>query len=123
MSEYLEKWKRAKIANTRVIDIYMAGNYTEAKHSIGQYCCDNPYCLSIVKTDYIYTDADAFMGHMKESGFKVTLINYPRFPEEHDKMESRAIVIAKELARVCDQGSFTIVSNKLSKYYSRRKGE
>ena len=123
MSKYLDKWKRPKTANTRVIDIYMAGSYTDARRVCGEYCAQQGYCFSIVKTDYAHGCEDEVMGYRIEAGIKVTLINYPRFPEEHDDMENRAIIIAKSIARVNDQGSFTIASNKLSKFYSRRKDD
>ena len=111
------EWKeRPKTATTRVVDIYMAGDYKHAKQVCRMYCEETPYCFSLTKVDYVYHGGE-------EEGFKVTLINYPRFPSEHDVLEEHAIAVAKVLAEVLHQGSYTIVSKNLSKFYTRRIGD
>lgn len=62
----------AKHAPTFWVKIWMAGNYPKAEDICREYCTRG-MCVSICPMNYIYTGGE-------ESGFCVTLINYPRFP-------------------------------------------
>ena len=59
-------------------------------------------CVTVSKTNYVYRDGN-------EEGIIVGLINYPRFPTETEKLESRAMLIAENLKERFQQNRVTIV--------------
>lgn len=60
------------------------------------------YCVSLKDTDFIYTGGS-------EPGVEITLINYPRFPESKDELETHAIQIAVILREKLEQKRISIV--------------
>lgn len=107
--------------DTHVSDIYMAGDINEAKKTIRKYC-ERGFCVSIIENEYIYT-------YGQESGFKATIINYPRFARDPNEIEEHSLKLAIELANNLSQGSFTIVNHggyithNQTKFYSRREAD
>lgn len=93
-------------------DIYIAGDYFHAKHLLQKYV-EVGFCVSTTKTDYIYK-------YGQESGIKVTLINYPRFPTTEEDLKEKAIDIGHYLLDNMSQGSFTIVGPTETIYFDRR---
>ena len=93
-------------------DIYIAGDYCHAKQLLQKYV-EVGLCVSITQVDYIYK-------YGKESGIKVTLINYPRFPSTNKDMKEKAIDIGHHLMNTLSQGSFTIVGPTETIYFDRR---
>jgi hypothetical protein len=66
------------------------------------YTDKNPLCVSYHPIHYIY-----HVGF--ESGVKITLINYPRFPSTKETIEKHAIAIARMLKREFKQIRVSIV--------------
>ena len=69
-----------KMCETLHLNIWMAGNYEQAKKICNDYCAKNGCCVAIVECDYIYTGGE-------EKGFAVELINYPRFPKTYTELQ------------------------------------
>jgi len=92
--------------------IYMAGDYFVAKQHIREFCIFNNVCINIYKTDYIYRGGE-------ESGFCVEIINYPKYPEKEQTLQTLAIILAEELLIKCCQKSYTVASANETCYYSR----
>lgn len=93
--------------------IYMAGDYSDAKRFCRQFCLHG-MCVSIQKTDYIYT-----MG--EEAGFVVQIINYPRFQKTEEEVYDVAVDLAESLILELHQGSCSIVMNDETYFLSRRE--
>lgn len=100
---------------THKFDIYVSGDYGQILHVCQDYCLTG-FCVSVSKVDYVYT-----MG--RESGAKITLINYPRFPLCFDDLYSKAKSLAELITVTCGQGSYTVVSDKDTYFWSRRKND
>lgn len=95
------------------VDIYMAGDIAQAKQVCREYCRDVGFCVHVEPVDYIYTGGE-------EVGFKVGIINYPRFPAEYVTLRDHARVIADRLLdRLC-QSSCCIVGPDDTWWYSIR---
>lgn len=100
-------------APTRNVDIYIAGDFDIARQVCREYCMDVGMCVNVQAADYIYTGGS-------ETGVKVGLINYPRFPMTYDHMMQHATVLAAKLMERLCQHSYTIVDPAETHFYSRR---
>ncbi len=102
-------------APTFRFDIFMAGDFAQAKHVCREYAFEVGFCTTIEPLDFIYTGGE-------EAGFKIGIINYPRFPSDHDALLWHAKSLAdKILVRLC-QHSYSIVGPKDTYWFSRRSG-
>jgi hypothetical protein len=100
-------------SKTYSVDVYLSGRYEKIKDVLSLYTLKG-LCISIEKVDYIYT-------HGIESGAKVQLINYPRFPTSEDDLLQEAIDMGKEVLSQTGQGSFTVVSPDTTHFFSVRE--
>lgn len=99
-----------KTVPTFTADIHMAGDINAAGLVIQRYAADNGLCVSLTPQSFIYSGG-------REEGFKIGLVNYPRFPKEPSEILARAT----ELARVLlGQHSYSIVTPGETTWYSRR---
>lgn len=94
-------------------DIYMAGDLAQAKQVCREYCFEVGLCVHIEPVDFIYTGGE-------EAGFKVGLINYPRFPSDSAALKSTAEGLATRLMERLCQHSFCIVGTSETEWFSRR---
>lgn len=101
-----------KTANSFTIRIWIAGNYDRAEEICRTYC-EQGYCVSVVRTNYIYTGGE-------ESGVCVTLINYARFPKEPEDLKIHAENLAECLRIGLHQQSFTIEDPEETRFFSVR---
>lgn len=103
----------AQSCNSYSITIYIAGDLAVARQAIREYVNRFPLCVTLDATDYIYTGG-------LESGVRVGLINYPRFPVTRQALRESAVQLAEFLRdRLC-QDSYTIVSPDNSVWVSSR---
>jgi|ERR1035437_689445 hypothetical protein len=107
-------WSSKSCPSYRVV-IYIAGNYDDILRECKKYCTDNSYCVSVAPNDYPYK-------YGYESGAAITLINYPRFPDEESNILGKAHDLGLQLAESLHQGSFTIFDQELSTFFSRKVG-
>lgn len=95
------------------ISIFMAGDYDRAVALCQLHCDENPWCVTVTPTAYVYT------GGM-EAGVVVGLINYPRFPNEPRAIWNEAQAIAARLCEGLEQQSYTIQAPDKTIWYSHR---
>ena len=101
-----------KVCKTYFAVIYIAGEEHRIKDICAKYC-QVGLCVSIQKTDYIYTGG-------QQSGFSITLINYPRFACSNDEIYTKAEELAKILIVDAYQESCTILCNDKTVFLSNR---
>jgi hypothetical protein len=104
---------RNDIAPTIRFDIYMAGDIAQAKQVCREYCLSIRLCVHIEPTDFIYTGGE-------ESGFKVGLLNYPRFPTDQSTLNQRDYELADLMMKRLCQHSYSIVGPAETVWFSRR---
>lgn len=92
------------IAPTFTAQIYIAGDLATAKQLCRKYCFEIGLCVTIEPVDFIYTGGE-------ESGMRIGLINYPRFPTEAADIKSRALDLARRLRVGLCQHSFSLVTS------------
>lgn len=97
---------------TYSIDIFIAGNRASATEALREFCLRGE-CVSITEADFAYTGG-------LESGVRVGLINYPRFPRDAGQLHTRALEIAKFLIERLHQQSCTVVGPDHTVFLSRR---
>lgn len=94
-------------------DIFMAGDIAQAKQVCRRYCYDHGLCVTVEPLDFIYTGGE-------EAGFKIGLINYPRFPSTQAAIEQHAENLGAALADQLCQHSYSIVGPTQTRWISRR---
>lgn len=70
-------------------DIHIAGSRTAAIEACREFCLRG-LCVTIAEEDFVYT------GGM-ESGVRIGLINYPRFPKSQHEIVATALELARFL--------------------------
>lgn len=103
-------------SETRRFEIFMAGDLVQAKQVCREYCFEVGLCVTVEPVDYIYTGGE-------ESGFRIGLINYPRFPSSHVDLEAKATELAARLLAGLCQHSYSIVGPARTIWFSRREGQ
>lgn len=81
--------------------IWIGGDYAEAVQASREFCRDNPLCVTVTPTAYVYT------GGM-EDGVCVRLFQYPRFPKPTDEIREVAGRLAEHLLKALCQTSYSI---------------
>jgi hypothetical protein len=105
---------RIKTDPTIRFDIYMAGDIAQAKQVCREFCFSVGLCVHIEPVDFIYTGGE-------ETGFKVGLVNYPRFPSDHDALRATAFNLGAALqSRLC-QHSYLVVGPNRTEWWSCRE--
>lgn len=103
-------------APTVRFDIFMAGDVDRAKQICREFCMVVGFCVHVESVTFIYTGAE-------ESGFKVGVINYPRFPCDEKTLRKHACSLASLLRAGCCQNSYSIVGPVLTEWFSCRDSE
>lgn len=93
-------------------EIFIAGDYPAAIAACREFVMEGA-CVSVTPCDFVYT------GGM-ESGVRVLLINYPRFPEEAEKLRAKAERLARFLIERLFQSSASVVCDDWTIWLSRR---
>lgn len=100
-------------APTIQFTIFMAGDIVQAKQVCREYCFSVGLCVTIEPCTFIYTGGE-------EEGFRVGLINYPRFPTDQAKLGDTAILLADELMKRLCQHSYSVIGPSETVWFSRR---
>ena len=90
------------MSETIRFDIFIGGDLAVAKQTCREFCMEKGFCVTVEPVAFIYTGGE-------ESGVRVGLINYPRFPTTHDDLEATAHVLAERLRVALCQHSFSVV--------------
>lgn len=94
--------------------IFMAGPVELAKQVCREFCFEVGLCVTVEPTLYVYTGGE-------ESGFRIGLINYPRFPSTAGEIQEKAEALADRLrGRLC-QHSYTIMTPTGTHWRTRRQ--
>lgn len=109
----IDKKYTVKELPTYAIDIHMAGDIEQAKRLIAEFCFEVGFCVHIHPQTFIYTGGS-------EEGFKVGIVNYPRFPCPEGKIWDAAYQLADRLIKGIFQHSAMIVSPNRTVWFSRR---
>ena len=104
--------KKEKVPTIR-FDIFMAGDINQAKQVCREYCLVVGLCVTIELVDYIYTGGE-------ETGFRIGLINYPRFPTNSLELYETTKNLAENLLERLCQHSYTIVGPDNTEWVSIR---
>jgi len=97
--------------NNYQVDIYIAGNILTIEEVCAKFC-ESGACVSITPTSFIYTAG-------RETGAKITIINYARFPKEDIKLKTMALNLAKLLLAECCQHTCSVVDSNSSTMVTR----
>jgi hypothetical protein len=100
-------------APTIRFDVFMAGDLAQAKQVCREFCFAVGLCVTVEPLAFIYTGGE-------ESGFRIGLINYPRFPTSEDALRQRAVELADRLMKQLCQHSYSIVGPRETEWFSRR---
>lgn len=90
--------------------LHIAGSYEDALRFCKKYSYNNGYCFQLVRCQYQYTGGT-------EDGMTVRVIDYPRFPKDHNDILKTFTEFACALATELCQKSFTIESTLGTKYF------
>jgi len=101
------------ISPTIRYDIFIAGDAAQAKQICRQFCFDVGLCVTIESVSFIYTGGE-------ESGVRVGIINYPRFPKTQSELGETAQSLASALMSGLHQHSYSIVGPDITEWFSRR---
>jgi hypothetical protein len=82
-------------------NIWIAGSYDQAVHACREWCKNNPLCVTVTPTEFVYSGG-------AESGVCVRVIQYPRFPTEESALWMQAVDLAAFLRARLFQRSFTV---------------
>lgn len=101
---------------TRVIELFMAGDIEHAKQVIRRFCMDRPCCVTVTPTTYIYNGGE-------EAGFVVGVRNYPRFPADSHSLREEAGDLGDALREALAQNSYMVVDHGgMTTWSSTRQG-
>lgn len=87
---------------TRVVELFMAGDIDHAKQVIRRFCAETPVCVTVTATAFIYRGGE-------EAGFVVGLRNYPRFPTDAYTLRAMAADMGDRLRAELGQDSWMSV--------------
>ncbi|NTJ67586.1 hypothetical protein G6M50_06380 [Agrobacterium rhizogenes] len=105
-----------KTAPTFNVDIHMAGDMRFAAQMIQRLAMVKGLCVTLTAQTFVYTGG-------REEGFKIGLINYPRFPSSLDELVAKAKWLADCLVIDLGQHSYSIVTPVETIWRSRRTEE
>lgn len=91
-----------RTAPTFTAQIYIAGDIDATRTALRRYTLDVGLCVTLEPVEFVYTGG-------LETGVRVGLINYPRFPKSPLKLASEAKRLASYLRAELCQHSFSIV--------------
>ena len=105
---------KATTADTHVITLYLSGPIEDAKRWLRAECLREGLCVTIEPTLFIYTGGE-------EAGYRVGLLNYPRFPTSPEALQSLAEAIALGLLDATSQHSALMVTPTTSHWFTKRE--
>lgn len=116
---FKQEWSR-KTADTIKVDLWIGtgreGNRLLARGLAMTYCDSVGLCVSMSDTDFLFTNGC-------ESGVRIGLRNYPRFPSKLLTLQNHAIELGMLLAERLQQGSFMIEGPHETIWFTRREGD
>ena len=99
---------------THVVELFIAGDRDTAIQICRRYCMDVGLCVTIDATEFVYSGG-------AETGVRIGLTNYPRFPATGDALWDTAEKLAHALLEGLCQWSVLIRSPARTLWLSRRE--
>ncbi len=96
--------------------IFIAGDHEKALRARQVHCDQVGLCVTVEPTTYVYTGG-------AESGVRIGLINYPRFPSTALDIGRRAKAFALILLDALEQESVSVVATDGTTWLSRRSAD
>jgi hypothetical protein len=101
-------------APTHVVTLYLSGPIEVAKQALRAECLREGLCVTIEPTTFVYTGGE-------EEGYRVGLLNYPRFPTTPAELNDRAETVALVLLGATHQHSALIVTPDTTYWITKRE--
>lgn len=98
--------------STFVADVCIAGDLAAARQACQEFVLEG-LCVSFAPCEYIFTGG-------RETGVRVGLINYARFPSTHADLFDRAVRLAEFLIERLHQSSASVVTSDQTVFLTRR---
>jgi hypothetical protein len=105
---------RTETAPTVAIDIFVAGDIADARRICRAYCLEVGLCVTLESTEFIYTGG-------LETGVRVGLTNYPRFPTHAADLWHKALGLAESLRLELHQHSVMVRSAETTLWMTSRE--
>lgn len=112
--DYFDKDTKVVFVPSEPIQIYIAGDLNKAREICRFYCMEKGLCVNVIPNEYIYTGGS-------ETGVRVEIINYPRFPKQPDELLYTAKELMYDLMFGLCQHSATVQTQVTTYWFSRRK--
>ena len=94
--------------------IYISGSLDIIKQICRKYCKENPLCVNISETSFIYCGGE-------EMGACVELINYPKYPKSEKDILAKAKELASMIKKETYQDSILLVAGDTTYWWSDRE--
>jgi hypothetical protein len=104
---------RALEVKSWAVDVFVAGDEAEARRICAYFCFEVGLCVSVTPCEFVYTGGS-------ESGVRVGLINYPRFPAQPAEIEGKARELAERLIVGLSQHSASVQTPERTVWLTRR---
>lgn len=101
-------------SETFAISLYLSGPIEAAKQILRAECLREGLCVTIEPTQFIYTGGE-------EAGYRVGLLNYPRFPTTLAALRERSEAILHLLLEGTHQHSGLLVAPDTSLWLTKRE--
>lgn len=99
-----------------VVTLYLAGPIDVATQWLRGEARRAGLCVTIEPTLFVYTGGE-------ETGYRVGLLNYPRFPSSAADLIARATLILRGLIEATHQDSGLLVGPDVTTWITRRDGQ
>jgi hypothetical protein len=100
---------RGKQVESYTATVYVGFREGDVNHTIAEaeavcraYCDEIGLCVTLTPTRYLYTNG-------AEDGCAVGLINYPRFPDTPEGLETKALELARRLREALGQRRVSVL--------------
>lgn len=89
--------------------IYISARRHTVQDVCAEFCKKSPCCVTVEPVDFIFTGGS-------QSGFRVKLINYPRFESDIETIKQKADSLALNLLIASQQSSCSVVHSDETVY-------
>lgn len=103
---------RSKTAKTVEISVYIAGNIETIRPALAKFCFENKICFFITEGFFSYVGGE-------ETGFRIGIIKYPRFPQSREELVAISRELALYLIKETHQMSATVVDGEETYWLTR----
>lgn len=104
---------KTRVSPTHYATIHLAGDIQIAKQVCREYCINVGLCVTIEPQEFIYAGG-------QETGYRVGLLNYPRFPSTSDALIETARELSLRLMEKGCQWSALLVTPDDTYWLTRR---